>query len=69
MTAAAERQARWRQRVRRGLVVVPVVAPHIELTEALVAAGFLRPHEIDDRKAIARGLTELIAEYLRRVGL
>jgi hypothetical protein len=51
------------------LVVVAVELPHIELTEALCLAGFLRPDQIDDRPAIARALTELVIEYLRRVGL
>lgn len=52
LTSSAERQRRWRKRQQRGLLRVSFDVDEISHTEMLIAAGYLRPEQADDRAAI-----------------
>ena len=60
MSAAADRMKAYRERQRRGQIVVPVAINDVEVCEALVAAGFLSANAKDDRQALARAIERLI---------
>ena len=51
--AGADRKRRYRDRLRRGAVVVPVEVEPLD-GEALVDCGLLSVSEVEDRNAIAR---------------
>jgi hypothetical protein len=61
--AAAARKRRHRARQRDGLVVLPVVAPEIDLAKRLEADGFGQGLE-DDRGALARALEARIRRWI-----
>lgn len=63
MTArsAADRQRRLRRRRAAGRAVLRVEIDEVEHVERLIAAGFLDPHQCDDRDAIERATARLLA--------
>jgi len=56
----ATRQRRLRQRQRDGLAVFRIEANAFELSDALVAAGWLAQWDADDHAAIAAALDRAI---------
>jgi hypothetical protein len=50
---SADRTRRYRDRQRRGLMVLVVEVDEVETADALIAAGYLAPHHADDRQKIA----------------
>ena len=54
---AAERQRRYRERLRRGAQVITVEVDN-ELFEVLIDRGFLRPYDEDSPECIARALVD-----------
>lgn len=60
LSPAAERQRRYRERARKGLVVAPaVVSP--DLLSDLMRAGLLAEHDAGDATAIGRAVVEAAA--------
>ena len=55
--AGAERQRRYKKRLRRGAVVVPVVVEPRD-GKALVDCGLLTWNEVEDRDAILRAIRD-----------
>ena len=61
--SASERQARYRSRQARGLVLWPVEGS-LRWLEALIAAGRLTEAEAEDKAAVALELAALIDERI-----
>ena len=57
--AGAERKRRYRDRLRRGVVVVPVEIDPID-GMALVDSGLISTNEVEDRDAIRRAFRRLL---------
>lgn len=57
-----DRTRRWRDRKRRGLRIYPVKADEIELSDKLVAAGYLNPLVADDPDRQLLALEQLIRD-------
>ena len=53
----SERQRRYRQRQRDGLIPLTIDAHEVNTVAALIERGFLE-HETEDRKKIARALSK-----------
>jgi hypothetical protein len=62
MTPAAERQRKYRRRLRDGLIALRIAVDHVSICEALIAAGLLRPADYDDPRAIAAALERATIE-------
>lgn len=62
MSSRAARQRRYRERVAEGLAVLRVVVDLVNISETLIASGFLPASAVDDRKAIERALARFLAE-------
>lgn len=66
MTAAAERQRRWRERAREGRLVVQIeVSP--EVVDALVDAGRLGQWDERDRTAVGDAIAKLTDEWAQDI--
>jgi hypothetical protein len=66
-TSAAIRQRQHRDRKRNGIVRLTIYMPHEPLTFALETAGLLPLELLEDRKAIASAVEDLLAEWISRV--
>lgn len=60
MSAAADRQRCYRDRQKRGQIIVPVAIDDVAVVEALAAINLLDPADKDNRVAIGAALSELI---------
>ena len=62
LSSAAERQRRYRERRRRGVLIAwAEVAP--ECVEALISRGRLRPEDSTDARLLGAALARLVAEW------
>ena len=59
MSAALDRLHRHRQREALGLAVLPIEVDFNALSFALLEAGFIQEHQIDDRAAVAAANEEI----------
>ena len=62
--SAAQRQERRRQRAARGLVVLPVELPFIELSERLVDEGLIGAWDATDREVVKDALSKIIRHWI-----
>jgi hypothetical protein len=60
---ARERTARWRKRVHRGHMVLPLEV-NTDLLDILVRMGALRDHQLDDRRVVATAVSTLLIRAL-----
>lgn len=58
---AADRAKRYRRRRSSGRAVLSVEVDEVDLVETLIAAGFLPASQSEDRAAIARATSRLLA--------
>jgi hypothetical protein len=65
VTPAAERQRKYRQRRRAGLVVIRVVIDDVSVPQALIAAGLLDEAKAEDADAIGRALERAVVRIER----
>jgi hypothetical protein len=65
VTNAAERQRRYRLRRDDGLIVLPAVVAEIDLTEMLIAEGFLTSDE-PSREQLADALSKWLFQIVTR---
>jgi hypothetical protein len=68
MSKAAQRMRDYRQRVKRGRLVLRVELSDVEAPQKLVELGFLAPGREDDRAAIGRAVSALIEGMSLGVG-
>ena len=64
MELNAQRVARFRDRRRSGLAVLPVEVDQVNLVEALKVAGLLDPSKEEDREAIKAALTRAVEIFV-----
>jgi hypothetical protein len=57
---ARDRQRRYRERVRTGRIRIVVEADELELTDRLIATGYLRPTDADNPAEIVAALLAVV---------
>lgn len=68
MTSHADRIRRSRERQASGRILIPVEFDEVELTDALVRAGWLSPLAADDPEAVRMALQAAEIEIRPRTG-
>ena len=61
MSSAAARQRAHRARQREGKIMLMIEANEVDLTEALLAGGFLDPAHAEDRARIEAATERMLA--------
>jgi hypothetical protein len=67
MTAAARNRA-YRARRAAGVALLTIEVPHLELTDALVEAGFLEGWDAESKEAIERAVERLLVAMIAANG-
>ena len=60
---ARERTARWRSRVRRGHMILPLEI-NTDLLDILIRLGAVRDHQLDDRRVVTAAVHKLLTRAL-----